>query len=110
MTSNIFRLKIREVFAISEQQQPFKTCKSNSFAKGNKLGGLTDPMRILEDRHHIQNDLEKLKIQSELNRMLFNEGNEKILLITGNNQPHGNKRKNSLLQSSVENTGGKSSG
>lgn len=64
----------------------------------------------MEDRHNIQNDLNKLKIWSEINRMEFNAGNYKILLLTGNNQLHGNKMQNSLLQSSVENVPGKKSG
>lgn len=42
--------------------------------------------------------------------MQFNAGNYKILLLTGNNQLHGNKMQNSLLQSSVENVHGKRSG
>ena len=64
----------------------------------------------MEDRHNIQNDLIKLKIWSEINKMQFNAGNYKILLLTGNNQLHGNKMKNSVLQISVENVHGKKSG
>lgn len=60
-------------------------------------------MRTEEDRHNIQNDLNKLKTWSEINRMRFNAGNYKILNITGNNQLHGSKMKNALLQSSIEN-------
>lgn len=54
-------------------------------------------MRTVKDRRNIQNDLNKLKIWCEINRMQFNEGNYKLLLLTGNNQLHGNKMNNSLL-------------
>lgn len=67
-------------------------------------------MRDMEDRHNIQNDLNKLKLWSEINRMQFNARNYKILLLTADNQLHGNKMKNSLLQNSVENVHGKKSG
>lgn len=64
-------------------------------------------MRTVKDRRNVQNDLNKLKIWCEINRMRFNEGNCKLLLLTGNNQLHGNKMNNSLLSISMENICGK---
>lgn len=67
-------------------------------------------MRIVEDKHNTQSDLNKLKTRSEINRMQFNPGHCKILFVTGNNKLQGNMMKNSVLQSSVENTHGKKNG